>query len=57
MENKITYAEYKKRFRDYQDGWRNGKALPKPTLRDVDLDTVEPEKRGLVAEMMEQEPK
>lgn len=57
MENKITYAEYKKRFRDYQDGWRNGKALPKPSLRDVDLDTVEPEKRGLVAEMMEQEPK
>ena len=57
MENKITYDQYKKQLRDYQDGRRNGKILPKPSLRDVDLNSVEPEKRGLVAEMVEQEPK
>ena len=57
MENKITYDQYKKQLRDYQEGLRNGKRLPRPSLRDVDLNTVEPEKRGLVAEMMEQEPK
>ena len=54
---KITYAEYRKQLKAYQDGQQNGKALPKPSLRDVDLDTVEPGKRGLIAEMMEREPK
>ena len=54
---KISYDQYKRQLADYRDGRRRGKIMPKPNLRDVDLDSVEPCKRGLVAEMAEREPK
>lgn len=54
---KQTYDEYKKQLAAFQDGRRHGKHLPRPNLRDVDLNTVPPEKRGLVSEIAAKEPK
>ena len=54
---KITYDEYKRKLAAHHEAFRHGKNLPRPNLRDVDLDTVPPEKRGLVAEMAQREPK
>lgn len=57
MENKITYDQYKRDLNAYREARFHGRILPKPNLRDVDLNSVEPGKRGLVAELMEREPK
>ncbi|MBQ7695930.1 MAG: hypothetical protein IJT50_12505 [Lentisphaeria bacterium] len=54
---KISYDQYKQQLADYRDGRRRGKIMPKPNLRDVDLETVEPGKRGLIAELATREPK
>ena len=54
---KISYDQYKQQLAEYRDGRRRGKIMPKPNLRDVDLETVEPAKRGLVAGLAEREPK
>ena len=52
-----TYSDYNRELREFQDGRRQGKRLPKPNLRDVDIDTVPPEKRELIKELAEREPK
>ena len=54
---KITYDEYHKRLDEYRAGLASGRRMPRPNLRDVDLETVPAEKRILVSGLMEREQK
>ena len=52
MDNKITYTEFNQQLTAFQEARLHGRILPKPDLRDVDLNSVPAEKRTLVEEMV-----
>jgi len=49
----MTYAEYHTQLKDHKRSLETGRPIvPAPDLLDVDIESVPPEKRGLVQELV-----
>ena len=49
---KMSFEEYTRQLAAHKEARLHGRILPKPDLRDVDLDSAPPEKQGLLQEIV-----